>query len=357
MLRAAMATIDGLDADDAGLALLGKHLAAIPTDDVLLVHCGRPPGVGRGARRLVLDVREEAMGGPTLRAGDDAALARLGSFGHAACWPRAHLGKDFSIACLAIGARALRKGGTLWCSVRKSKGADSLADAMVSLLGNVDVVGRDRGYRLLQSVREDTIDEARIAAATSLRYDVTDAVLGDLVLHSMPGVFSRKGLDAGTRALLEHVDAWITAENRAPQAVVDLCAGIGPLAIWAARRLTLARVLAVESNVLAAALVRSNAAAAGVAERVRVELHAGMPDDGDLRGKIELALVNPPTHAEQAELTALFGGLRRWMAPGGSAFVVASRPGVSTTGLQAAGAQVQAHRVEGYSILHGVWPA
>lgn len=355
--RAPMATIDGLDADDAGLALLGRHLAGVPTDDVLLVHCGRPPGVGRGAHRLVLDVREEALGGPTLRAGDHDALARLGQLGHAGCWPRAHLGKDFSIACLAIGARALRPGGLLWCSVRKSKGADSLADAMVSLLGNVDVVARDRGYHLLQSVREESIDLERIAAVTSVRYEIRDPALGDVVLESRPGVFSRKALDDGTRALLGHVDAWIGENNAAPRCVLDLCAGIGPLAIWAARHFSDARVLAVESNVLAAGLIGSNATAAGVGPRVRVELHAGMPDDGAERGQIDLALINPPTHAEQAELTGLLGGLRRWMAPGGSAFVVASRPGVSTIGLQAAGAQVQAHRAAAYSILHGRWPA
>lgn len=351
-----MPTIDGLDTSDPGLALLGKHLAAVPTNDVLLVHCGRPPGVGGKARRLVLDVREEAEGGPTLRAGDHMALQALGGFGHAACWPRAHLGKDFSIACLAIGARALRPGGRLWCCVRKSKGADSLGDAMVELLGNVDTVARDSGYRLLQSVHEGPIDLARIEAAIAIRYEIRDAALGDVVLHSVPGVFSRKGLDDGTRALIEHAAAWAESTGARPGVIVDLCAGIGPLAIWAARRFGGAQVLAVDTNVLAAGLVGTNAAGAGVGDRVRVVLHAGMPDDGVERGRVELALVNPPTHAEESELVALLGGLRRWMAPGSSAFVVASRPGVSTTGLQAAGAHVTPHRAGSYSILHGRWP-
>lgn len=350
---------EGLRDDDPGLLMLARALAGADPRATLLVCCGDLPGVQSGATRVVLDVREEkGARSQTIRAGDSTRIAALGGFAHAAVWPRAHLGKDFSFACLAIGARALAPGGALLCSVRKAKGAESIADQMVALLGNVDTIARDSGYRLLKSVRESTFDAALADALTSVRHEIRDPALGDIVLHSAPGVFSRKALDDGTRALIEHVSAWAN-DAASPRAVIDLCAGIGPLAIWAARRWPAAHVLAVESNVIAAALIDANAGDAGVGDRVYMRLGDGLPHDAGIvavrPGTVELALVNPPTHADKDDLVGLFAPLRKWMAPGGSAFVVVSRAGVSTRGLEAAGARVEEHRAGAYSILHTRW--
>jgi 16S rRNA G1207 methylase RsmC len=348
---------EGLRDDDPGVLMLARALSGAAPNDVLLVCCGDLPGVRVGATRVVLDVREEQRTrSRTVRASDVEGLAALRGFTQAAVWPRAHLGKDFTFACLAIGAGALAPGGSLLCSVRKAKGAESVADEMAALLGNVETVERDSGYRLLRSVRESTFDAALAHARTSVRHEIRDAVLGDVVLHSAPGVFSRKALDDGTRALVEHVSAW-AQQASAPRAVIDLCAGIGPLGIWAARRWPDAQVLAVESNVVAAALAERNAADAGVGSRVQVHMGDGIPSDAHRvrPGEVDVALVNPPTHADKDDLAGLFAPLRRWMAPGGSAFVVVSRAGVSTRGLEAAGARVVEHRAAGYAILHAQW--
>jgi 16S rRNA G1207 methylase RsmC len=349
---------EGLSVDDPGLHLLARELEGVDPTRVLLVHCGDLPGLRRGATRLVLDIREETGAvARTIRADDRAAVARLAGFAHAAVWPRAHLGKDFTFACLATGARALAPGGALYCSVRKAKGAESIADEMAALLGSVETIGRDSGYRLLRSVRGDVFDATLAAEREALRYEIRDDALGDIVLHSAPGVFSRRGLDDGTRALVQHVGA--RHDDPVPTAILDLCAGIGPLAIWAARRFTGAHVLAVESNVLAASLARDNARACGVGDRVHVELGDGRLAHTGVEhvrpSTVELALVNPPTHADKADLVALLAGLKTWMAPGGSAFVVVSRAGVATQGLTQAGARVEEHRADGYTILHARW--
>ncbi|MBP7292163.1 MAG: methyltransferase [Nannocystaceae bacterium] len=350
---------EGLQADDPGVRMLGRVLAGVDPREILLVHCGALPGVRSGARRLVLDVRELAEAGrDAVPADDAAALAALPRVQHAAVWPRAHLGKDFTFACLAQGALALARGGTLWCAARKHKGAESLADHMVALLGNVDIVERDRGYRLMRSAHEGRVDEALARACIDQRYLIEDPVLGALRLHSAPGVFSRRGLDDGTRALIEHVDAW-AHDQAAPTHVIDLCAGIGPLALWAAQRWSQARVLAVESNFVAAGAMRENIAAAGVGDRVTALVRDGLPREAGaetppLHG-VQVALVNPPTHAERGALIELLRGLGRWMAPGGHAFVVASRAGVSSEGLREAGARVHAAEADGYAILRASW--
>lgn len=338
--------------DDAGVLLLGQALANVDPRALLLVHCGDLPGVPSGAARLVLDVRERvAARGRTIDCTDEAAIAGLPRMQHAAVWPRAHLGKDFTLACLARGALALAEGGALWCSARKQKGAESLADAMAALLGNVEVVERDRGYRLMRSVHEGTVDVAHARELIDRRYEITDDALPGITLASAPGVFSRKALDDGTRALIEHADAM----DLAPTNVIDLCAGIGPLAIWAARRFTDARVLAVESNLVAGALLQHNATQTGVGDRVTLSATDGLPEPTALRNAVELALVNPPTHAERSDLVQLIAGLRPWMAPGALALVVVSRAGVSSDGLREAGAAVTVRNAGAYSILEGRW--
>ena len=70
------------------------------------------------------------------------------------------------------------------------------------------------------------------------------------MLSSAPGVFSRRALDAGTAALIEHATEVV---DDAPAHVVDLCCGIGPLSLYAAKRWSACRVTAVDSNLLAVA--------------------------------------------------------------------------------------------------------
>lgn len=348
---------EGLREDDAGVLLLGGALARVDPAQLLLVHCGDLPGIPPGAARLVLDVRERSGArGRTIDCTDLAAIAALPRMQHAAVWPRAHLGKDFTQSCLARGALALAEGGSLWCSARKQKGAESLADTMAALLGNVEIVRRDQGYRLMRSVHEGKVDEAHARELLERRYTIVDDALPGVELASAPGVFSRKSLDDGTRALIEHADAL----SIAPRNVVDLCAGIGPLAIWAALRFEGARVLAVESNLVAGELLQKNAGAAGVGDRVTLSATDGLPREPPRGcaidpGTVELALVNPPTHAERTELVALIAGLRTWMAPGGLALLVVSRAGVSSDGLREAGAAITVKNAGQYSILEGRW--
>lgn len=355
-IRAKSAHVDGLNPDDPGIGLISQAVAGVVPREILLVCCGDVPGVGAEATRLVLDMREH-----------EGSIARAVSvtegtndparFGHAIVWPRSHLGKDFSHWCLAAGALALREGGTLWCAVRKAKGAQSLTDEVGRLMGEVDVVGRSKGYRLLRARRGERFDEARARAYVEARYVIEDDALPGLSLESAPGVFSRKELDAGTRVLIEHASGL----QHAPRAVVDLGCGVGPLALWAARRWPQAWVLGVESNLRAVALARENARQSGLAQRVEVMASDGMPElEPELerwRGEVELALVNPPTHADPQTLGRLVGELREWMAPGerGVVLMVVSRAGRMTELLRGAGARVQAHAKGSYTVLEARW--
>jgi len=333
--------------------MLGRALAPVDPAGLLLVHCGDLPGIRPGATRIVLDCRE-IEGSPHRCVPHTEEPGAPGSMHHAAVWPRAHLGKDFQEACLARGAVALGPGGELLCAVKKRRGADSLRKTLEALMGRVEVIARGHGYRLFRSVRGDAIDDELAERLLSQRYTIRDPQLGDLALRSAPGVFSRKEIDGGTRCLIEHVAAHVQEGGPSPTSVIDLCAGVGPLALWAARRWPKASVLAVDSSYLAAALLEENARTAGVQARVRMVIADGMPDDPEVRavhGEADLALINPPTHAAPRDLAGLFEGLRVFLAPEAPAVIVVNRSqGVSRI-LGELGATVLSFEYERFTVL------
>jgi 16S rRNA G1207 methylase RsmC len=354
-------TIDGLNPDDPGVRLLGRELAPIDPRELLLVHCGDLPGLRPGATRLILDVREPE-GSRHSCVADVAAGSPISEprFMRAAVWPRAHLGKDFSERCLAIATLAVREGGRVLCAVRKQKGGKSLARTMKALLGeaNVEVVERERGYHLWVGHRGPDCDLALIEEllARSYEFELGIGLAEPLALIGRPGVFSRRGLDDGTRALLEVLAAVADADARAgraaPQTVIDLCAGIGPLALTAARRWPRAQVIAVESNLRASALIRENAERNRLGDRVEVVEHDGLPSG---LGKAELALLNPPTHADPHTLTRLLD-LRSSLDRDGRLLVVVKRPHPTVDILQQQlGAVVRGGERDGYFVFEARW--
>jgi 16S rRNA G1207 methylase RsmC len=347
--------LEGLNSDDPGVHLLAKVARTIEPKSLLLAHCGDLPGLRPGATRLILDVRERTgsphllipdLGGPALPFGE----AR---FAAAMVWPRAHLGKDFSEACLAVGALGLREGGRLYCAVRKQKGGKSLGKTMRALLGEeVEVIARDRGYHLWTGARGAGFD-AELAEQLSTRaYEIRDPALGELVLDSRPGVFSRRELDDGTKALLAVADALLARETE-PARVLDLCAGIGPLALWAASRFERAEVIAVESNLRACALLRSNAERNGLAASVHVCEHDGLPPV-DTYAPVDLVLLNPPTHADGETLHRLLD-VRAWLRPGGQALLVVNRPQLAVRVLDELGAEFDGGERDGYFVIRARW--
>ncbi len=337
--------------------LLAAAVRGVLPAELLLVHSGPLPGLGPGATRLILDVREHGADARCIPA-RRGLVPDLHGFAAAVVWPRAHLGKDFSEACLARGAAALRPGGQLFCAVRKAKGGPSLAKAMTELCGHVEIQDRSAGYALYVSTKTSAFDPEAARVRLERSYEVADPLLGPTPLLAAPGVFCRKHLDDGTRALLTTLEDLGVIADRSPRWVLDLGAGIGPLTLWAARRWPDARVLAVDSNFLAVDLLTDNAARFGCAPRVQAfacDGLAGLPK-GDLRrGQLDLALVNPPTHADADDFAALLTPLREWLRPGAPAWLVVNRAPRLVQVLAHTGARFVAHDVAGFTVLRASW--
>jgi release factor glutamine methyltransferase len=128
----------------------------------------------------------------------------------------------------------------------------------------------------------------RRAGREPLQLITASAPFLDLRLDVLPGVFIPRPETEGLALLAEKL-----LGPKRGATVVDLFAGVGPLAIYMAARRPAARVMAVEADGGAAALLEGNAAAQGV----RVDVLRANVCDGSLPSALpraDLIVANPP---------------------------------------------------------------
>lgn len=124
------------------------------------------------------------------------------------------------------------------------------------------------------------------------------------------GVFSRDGLDTGTRALLE---ALPPLHGR----VLDLGCGWGPVGVTLARKYPEAELVMTDVNQRAVDLSARNLAANGA----RAEVCQG---DGfeNVSGSFDFVITNPPIRAGKAAIYRMFADAHDRLNPDGQLFIV-----------------------------------
>jgi 16S rRNA (guanine1207-N2)-methyltransferase len=148
--------------------------------------------------------------------------------------------------------------------------------------------------------------------------EVTFMVAGRVYrMASAAGVFSAGHLDAGTAVLLRK--APLPGVRGA--VYLDLGCGYGPIAIVLADASPTATVYALDVNERALDLVRRNAAAAGLADRVIATTAPGIPADVEF----DEIWSNPPIRIGKAELHELLATWLPRLAPDGLAWLVVAR--------------------------------
>jgi len=125
------------------------------------------------------------------------------------------------------------------------------------------------------------------------------------------GVFSRDGLDMGTRILLE---ALPPLSGR----ILDLGCGWGPVGTALGKKYPQAEILLTDVNERAAELARKNLAANGVknAQVVRGDGYEAV------EGKFSAIVLNPPIRAGKAVIYAMFENARHYLSEGGVLYIV-----------------------------------
>jgi len=136
-----------------------------------------------------------------------------------------------------------------------------------------------------------------------------------LELQADRGVFGSRGVDLGTRVLLNEAPAPPPEGD-----ILDLGSGYGPIAIALARRAPGARIWAVDVNERAIELTKTNAVAAAVAN-----VTACSPDEVPDELRFAAIYSNPPVRVGKAALHEL---LLRWLnrlGESGLAYLVVQR--------------------------------
>lgn len=210
-----------------------------------------------------------------------------------------------------LGAHtALRPGGAAFIVMHKDGGAKRYEKAVAELFGELEVVAKDGGWRLIRATK------VREAGAAVLPVSFNAA---DMTLQAEPGVFAAGKLDPGTARLLGAVDLAAFAGKR----IFDLGCGYGLIALKAS--LAGAAVTAADDDLLAVRSTYQNAQRYGVDVR---PLHSDV--DSELQDELfDAVLMNPPFHVGKqvvmdvpgAFLAAAFERLR----PGGVLVLVANR--------------------------------
>jgi 16S rRNA (guanine1207-N2)-methyltransferase len=127
------------------------------------------------------------------------------------------------------------------------------------------------------------------------------------------GVFSRGGVDFGTRLLIETMDIPPAAR------VLDVGCGYGPIGIVAAALAPSGRVTMIDVNARAVELARRNAQLnrIGNAEVMESDLFANVPAE-----TYDVILTNPPIRAGKQTVHQIFEQAAHFLAPGGRLWIV-----------------------------------
>ena len=241
----------------------------------------------------------------------------------------------------------MRMGGRLCLAGRRDRGVVSYAKRLQAVFGNMEKVARTGRVYVYRAHKEA---EAPGAAPvdTAYAFDAPDLPGGPYRFKARAGVFSRDGLDLGTRFLIE------TMRVRPEDRVLDLGCGYGALGIVAARLASKGEATLVDADLRAVRCARENLAENGIAN-ARAEVSDAFEA---LSGEqFDLIVSNPPFHEGNATAHPFIEGAAAHLAPGGRLLLVVMRPEPYRKRMRRVFASVQDKgRQGGYVVLMGRRP-
>ncbi len=214
-------------------------------------------------------------------------------------------------------ATSLGEGGKFYLISNNKAGANKLVAILEEAFGQeARVLGKGKGgFRVV--VAEKVGDVGQGFSLESLRRKVDYEFWGRRFnVVTEPSLFSKDGLDKGTRYLLESVE--LDKFRR----MLDVGCGWGAIGLAAAVINTDGEVVTVDVDTRAVALAEENANRMGVNDRVEC---VATDEIKTINGNFDLVLSNPPFHADRGTLIDIFNGVRAKLAKKGRGFVVVER--------------------------------
>lgn len=135
-----------------------------------------------------------------------------------------------------------------------------------------------------------------------------------LTLRSDSGVFSKKGVDFGSRLLIE------TVQLAGDERLLDLGCGYGPVGISLAKAYPKLKVSMVDINERAVTLAKENAQLNRVSEQTEIQISNGFSALKDLQ--FDAILCNPPIRAGKALIFDWFADARNFLSTKNGLWIV-----------------------------------
>ncbi len=232
------------------------------------------------------------------------------------------------------------EGGRLCLAGRRDGGVESYRKRLEAVFGNVDLAKPGGGLRVYRALKTSSTPGAK-PVDPGYRFDVEDLPGGPYVFQAEAGVFSRDGLDRGTRFLID------TLEIRPQDRVLDLGCGYGALGIFAARQA--ASVVLLDTNLQAVRCAQRNVEENEISNAT-VKLSDGCEA---VEGEVfDLVASNPPTHEGVDTARQFARGVARNLHSDGQFLVVVMRPKFSAKAMRQAFDSVEAvGKRDGFTIL------
>lgn len=210
--------------------------------------------------------------------------------------------------------RQLRVGGVLYLLSHKKSGAQKHLAIVKESFGelNTGVVGKGSGgIRIIEALKNDSKETTEHSSAPRIELDI----LGNRIeVETGVSIFSKEGLDSGTRFLLETID--IQKANN----ILDIGCGWGAIGLVAATLNENATVTMVDIDLRAVALSNKNSAYLGLENRAKAIGTADILKE--ISESYDLVLSNPPFHQGTSILIELFTGVRDKTAKNGQIYLV-----------------------------------
>jgi 16S rRNA (guanine1207-N2)-methyltransferase len=205
-------------------------------------------------------------------------------------------GRDSTRLLLLSYLDALRPGGRLYLSGANKGGIKSAIKDAEQLFGPATLLAYKGGHRVVVLTNQGRPEKLPgpycVPGMRPGTYHTFDVTIGGerYAIRSRPGVFAWRGLDAGTRLLLE------TMPVRATDRVLDLGCGYGIIGLVAAQRAHSGSVTWIDVDTIACDCARQTLAANGMAGEV-------IQGDGVApvrKRDYSLVVSNPPFHSGRA---------------------------------------------------------
>lgn len=216
-----------------------------------------------------------------------------------------------SLALIAHALNCLTPKGTLWITGATDEGIKGLSSKLSRSGIETTVIATGSSCRILEVSKKTSLQVPDYHVIPSYYSFLQD----ELIVHTVPGIFSHGKIDLGTQLLLDYLPS-CRKKN-----VLDVGTGSGILACAAAKN-GAKRVVATDISATAITMATHNCA---VYPQISVE-PSNMADT--ITGNFEIILSNPPFHDGKKTITDMgtqwVHALLKKLTPRGEIFLVAN---------------------------------